>query len=79
LRSIEEGLPLVRAANNGISAIVDSFGRIRAQLNLGETGTVDGPLPGAIDPPIFTQMQSFPLMLMLVLLGVIALLGRHFD
>ena len=37
------------------------------------------PLPGAIDPPIFTQMQSFPLMLMLVLLGVIALLGRHFD
>jgi len=79
LRSIEEGLPLVRAANNGISAIIDSYGRIRAQLNLGETGIVDGALPGAIDPPVFTQMQSIPLMLMLVLLGGIALYGRHFD
>jgi apolipoprotein N-acyltransferase len=79
LRSIEEGLPLVRAANNGISAIVDSFGRIRTQLNLGETGIVDGPLPSAVDPPLFTQMRSFPLMLMLVLLAGIALLGRHFD
>lgn len=79
LRSIEEGLPLVRAANNGVSAIVDSFGRIRAQLNLGETGIVDGPLPGALEPTLFTQMQSIPLMLMLVLMGGIALLGRHFD
>ena len=79
LRSIEEGLPLVRAANNGISAIIDSYGRIRAQLGLGETGIVDGALPSAIDPPLFTQMRSIFLMLMLVFLGTIAVLGRHFD
>lgn len=79
LRSIEEGLPLVRAANNGISAIVDSMGRIRAQLGLGETGIVDGPLPGAADATVFTQMRSIFLILMLVFLGGIAVAGRHFD
>lgn len=79
LRAIEEGLPLVRAANNGISAIVDPYGRIRAFLGLGETGVVDGMLPGAIDPPLFTQMRSVFLILMLGLLGGIAIAGRHFD
>ena len=79
LRTIEEGLPMVRAANNGISAILDAYGRIRASLGLGETGVVDGNLPGAIDPPIFTQMRSFFLILMLGLLGGIAIAGRHFD
>lgn len=79
LRTIEEGVPLVRAANNGISAIVDSYGRVRTQLNLGETGIVDGALPGTIDPPIFTQMRSIPLMLMLIILGGIAVGARQFD
>ena len=79
LRTIEEGLPLVRAANNGISAIVDSYGRIRVMRGLGETGVVDGTLPSAIDPPLFTQMRSVFLILMLGLLGGIAIAGRHFD
>ena len=79
LRTIEEGLPMVRAANNGISAIIDPYGRVRAMLGLGETGVVDGMLPGAIDPPIFTQMRSIFLILMLGLLGGIAIAGRHFD
>lgn len=47
-RAVEQGLPLVRAANNGISAIVDPYGRIMAQLGLNEIGVVDGGLPAAI-------------------------------
>ncbi|NMN59309.1 apolipoprotein N-acyltransferase [Xanthobacter sp. SG618] len=45
MRAVEEGLPLVRAANTGISAIVDPLGRIVASHGLGLEGLVDGPLP----------------------------------
>ena len=48
LRAVEEGLPLVRVANTGISAIVDPYGRTTRLLGLGERGFVDGPLPVAL-------------------------------
>jgi apolipoprotein N-acyltransferase len=55
LRTVEEGLPLVRAANNGISAVVDPYGRITASLGLGREGVVDADLPTAIWPTSFTR------------------------
>ena len=50
VRAVEEGLPLVRAANSGISAIVDAHGRIVKSLDLDRVGTVDGNLPQALSP-----------------------------
>lgn len=44
LRAVEEGLPLIRVANTGISAAIDPGGRIIAQLGLNETGILDIPL-----------------------------------
>jgi apolipoprotein N-acyltransferase len=55
LRAIEEGLPMVRAANTGISAIIDPYGRIENELGLGEEGILDGALPQNIAPPFFTH------------------------
>jgi apolipoprotein N-acyltransferase len=53
LRTIEEGLPLVRAANTGVSAIVDPYGRILERLPLGVEAVVDGRLPKPASPPPF--------------------------
>ena len=46
-------LSTLRAANTGISAIVDPYGRIVAELGLGERGVVDGLLPRALPPTVF--------------------------
>ncbi|MDE0114059.1 MAG: apolipoprotein N-acyltransferase [Albidovulum sp.] len=60
LRSIEQGLPLVRSANTGISAIVDSYGRIVASLGLGETGFFDAPLPARLPPTVYSKYGDWP-------------------
>jgi apolipoprotein N-acyltransferase len=48
LRAVEEGLPLVRSANTGISAVIDPVGRLVAYLNLGQEGVLDSPLPNRL-------------------------------
>ena len=59
LRAVEQGLPLVRAANTGISAVVDPYGRIVASLPLGVEGVLDSKLPEAIEPTLFSRMGSW--------------------
>lgn len=59
LRAVEEGLPLVRAANTGISAIVDSYGRLRGSLALGTAGVLDGALPAALPPTPYARFGDF--------------------
>lgn len=60
IRAIEEGLPLVRVANTGISAVIDSFGRITAKLPLGEQGVVDAFLPSPISPTAYAVAGNLP-------------------
>ncbi len=49
LRAVEEGLPLVRAANTGISGVIDGYGRVVSSLTLNRVGVIDAPLPRAND------------------------------
>jgi len=55
LRAVEEGLPLARDANSGISAMIDSFGHVTALLPLGAMSVLVAPLPGALPPTIYSR------------------------
>jgi apolipoprotein N-acyltransferase len=60
LRAVEEGLPVVRAANTGISAVIDPSGRIVAQLGLGLEGVLDANLPAALPPTVYARLGDIP-------------------
>ena len=60
MRSIEEGLPMVRAANTGVSAVIDPSGRIVASLGLGIDGVLDANLPSALPPTVYARLGDIP-------------------
>ena len=60
LRAIEEGLPLVRAANTGISAVIDPSGRFVARLGLGIEGVLDANLPKPLPPTVYARIGDIP-------------------
>lgn len=73
LRAIEQGLPLVRVANTGISAVTDGYGRVIASLPLGTEGVLDAGLPRAGPATIYAQFGD---LIFAVLLAGFLLLSR---
>jgi len=78
LRAVEEGLPLVRAANTGISIVYDGFGRELGRLGLGISGTVTLPLPGALPPTIFARLGLGSTLLAISMMAVIGTFLSHY-
>jgi apolipoprotein N-acyltransferase len=72
MRAIELGLPLVRSANTGISAVVDPVGRTIASLDLGIEGVVDSGLPAALPPTLYATAGDIPAATLVVLAFIIA-------
>jgi apolipoprotein N-acyltransferase len=66
MRAIEQGIPVVRAANTGISAVIDPLGRINAQLGLNRTGVLDADLPGVIEATPYARYGWYSLILLLI-------------
>jgi apolipoprotein N-acyltransferase len=77
MRAIEQGLPLVRAANTGISAVIDPLGRILDRLALGTEGVLDARLPQRAAPTPYGRFGDLPAAAIVVLAFVLALLGRR--
>jgi apolipoprotein N-acyltransferase len=71
VRAVEEGLPLIRAANNGISAGIDPYGRVLARLDLNVRAVIDVALPAALPPPPYARFGDAAFLL-LWLIGAMA-------
>ncbi len=77
VRAVEEGVPLVRAANNGISGVIAPSGRIIGMLALNKRGSLDANLPQAISAPLYARFGDTAfLALFAALAGALALLSR---
>lgn len=79
LRAIEQGLPLLRSANTGVSAVIDARGRIVAAIPLGVADFVDAPLPPALPPTVYAQFGDVPIVLLLLGLCAGLLLWRQWP
>ena len=68
MRAVEEGLPVIRAANSGISAAIDPYGRVVARLGLGQAGVLEAALPAALSRPTpFARLGHAPVLVVIAL------------
>jgi apolipoprotein N-acyltransferase len=73
LRAVEEGLPVIRDANSGISAVIDPYGRLNGSITLGKVGTLDADLPVAIDPPLYATTRDIGVYIELIMMTLFTL------
>jgi apolipoprotein N-acyltransferase len=74
--AIAEGLPLVRAANDGVSAVIDPFGRLVRTLPLGTAGILDSELPRPATATIYARIGDLWLWLLVAVVFATALRAR---
>ncbi|GLP87782.1 apolipoprotein N-acyltransferase [Tritonibacter mobilis] len=71
LRAAEQGLPMLRAANTGVSAVIDPYGQLRDSLPLNTAGYLDARLPEPLPPTLYSRTGDWPTALVaLLLVGV---------
>lgn len=77
LRAIEFGLPVVRSANTGISAMIDPAGRILERLPIAAEGYLDAALPRAVSPTFYARVADWPVIIFcLMTLGLAGIRRR---
>lgn len=79
LRAVEQGLPLARAANTGVSAMIDPMGRVTGQLALNTAGQLTVPLPPALPETIYVRTGDWPTAGILFALLVLLAAARGRD
>ncbi len=72
LRAVEQGLPVARSANTGISAMIDPFGRILARVALNREGVIDVRLPEALPPTLYARIGDWLFLILLCALGALS-------
>ena len=74
MRAVEEGLPLVRVANTGISGVIDGYGRVITMLALGSKGIIDTGLPRPLEPTLFSRFRNAIVIFLIILVAVSGIL-----
>lgn len=69
LRAVEEGLPLVRVANTGISGVIDGYGRVVAKLALAQEGFLDSDLPQALGQTPYGRFGDWIVILLVLMVA----------
>ena len=75
VRAVEEGLPMIRAANNGISAVFDGLGRVRGRLEMNERGAFAVELPNAVYATPYSKYGDKIFFAMFAMLGLVAIVS----
>ncbi|MEM9971964.1 MAG: apolipoprotein N-acyltransferase [Pseudomonadota bacterium] len=70
-RAAEQGLPMVRATNMGVSAMIDARGAVTARMEQGDRGWFDATMPAALPPTIYARMGDIPLIGVLLALAAV--------
>jgi apolipoprotein N-acyltransferase len=74
LRAVEEGLPLVRVANTGISGVIDGYGRVVSSLALGTKGTLDSVLPSSLKTTLYGRLGNSIVIFLILIITAIGML-----
>jgi apolipoprotein N-acyltransferase len=78
MRAIEQGLPMIRAANTGISAVIDAYGHELQSLPLNEEGVIDQALPDGLAPTLWARTGASIFFLMCAaIMGLAFFMSRY--
>ena len=70
MRAVEEGIPMIRVANTGVTAAFGPSGRVLGRIGLGETGFIDVAVPASLPPTAYAGWREWPFMALLLLLAL---------
>ena len=72
VRAVEQGMPLVRVANTGVSGIIDGVGRVILKTKLNEQGVFDGAVPKSLNQQPFYAHYPYLFLISLIISGILA-------
>ncbi|MDA1237565.1 MAG: apolipoprotein N-acyltransferase, partial [Proteobacteria bacterium] len=75
-RAVEQGIPLIRVANTGISAVIDPWGNIVSQTKMNESAYLDVNIPGIRSATFYSKFSDWPILMFIFLAIVFCVVSK---